>query len=357
MWWEQEWGVKGWMGCPKATSCLELWTGLQCYHLCLCIFQFWIKNQGWVHGSTTGYQQGVMSGLRLLSGTLRHTSWAYIFSHLHTADIALEWVTTVHKRPQTCHIIFIPHLMSASWQKSLGKLCNMIFTIPLGTDMWPLGYHELLAVGFCLPLSCHRPWHLKDTPFMDWVVRALLSSLPTTSLNWGGDILHIFFCQARSPDSLPSRVAQKMLLHMGWGNSRLPSLRMKRVNLWFRMQTKRSNSRRLGAIKEARGGDILVTPFQCDFCHLINIMGWEALDNLASDVRLLKCIGWVHLDAFWSREPGTVKGILDETKRIASSLGFAHTLFRPRGPFPPIEGVAVVMIQRLLHQGCYWKTV
>jgi hypothetical protein len=116
--------------------------------------------------------------------------------------------------------------------------------------------------------------------------------------------------------------------------------------------------------QEARDGDNLVTPFQCDICHFVNIMGQEPLDDLASDIRLLKCIRRVNLDAFWSREPGTVKGVLDETKRglaIASSLGFAHTLFRPRGPFPPIDtmgvGVAVVMIQRSLHQGRYQKNV
>jgi hypothetical protein len=99
-------------------------------------------------------------------------------------------------------------------------------------------------------------------------------------------------------------------------------------------------------------GENLVTPFQCDVCHFVNIMGREPLSNPVQDVQLLKCIRLVNLDAFRSREPGTVRGVLDEGKRglaIATSLGFAHSLFRSRGPFPPADnmgmGVAVVMVQ------------
>ena len=114
----------------------------------------------------------------------------------------------------------------------------------------------------------------------------------------------------------------------------------------------------------ARDGDNLVTPFQCDYCHFENLMGREPIVDLASDVRLLKCIRRVNLDAFWSREPGTVRGVLDEAKRglaIATSLGFAQSLFRPRGPFPPTDtmgmGVAVVIVQRSLAKGRYAKNV
>jgi hypothetical protein len=57
----------------------------------------------------------------------------------------------------------------------------------------------------------------------------------------------------------------------------------------------------------------LVMPFQCDICHFVNIMGGP-LDGLASDKRMLKCIRRANLDAFWSREPGTVRDTLDEAK-------------------------------------------
>ncbi len=35
----------------------------------------------------------------------------------------------------------------------------------------------------------------------------------------------------------------------------------------------------------ARNGDNLVTPFQCDHCHFVNIMKREPLGDLAADVR------------------------------------------------------------------------
>jgi hypothetical protein len=51
----------------------------------------------------------------------------------------------------------------------------------------------------------------------------------------------------------------------------------------------------------------------------------------------------------------TIKNTLDEAKRglaIASSLGFVHSLYHPRGPFPVVDtmgmGIAIVMVQRSL---------
>jgi hypothetical protein len=41
---------------------------------------------------------------------------------------------------------------------------------------------------------------------------------------------------------------------------------------------------------KARDGDNLVTPFQCDICHFINLTGLKPIENLALDVCLLKCI-------------------------------------------------------------------
>jgi hypothetical protein len=85
-------------------------------------------------------------------------------------------------------------------------------------------------------------------------------------------------------------------------------------------------------------------------------MQFWPLEGLASDIRFLKCIWRDNLDAFWAREPNTVRRVLDEAKQgqaNSSALGFAHTLFAPRGPFPATDtmgmGVAVVMVQRSLN--------
>jgi hypothetical protein len=86
----------------------------------------------------------------------------------------------------------------------------------------------------------------------------------------------------------------------------------------------------------------------------------EPLENLASDVHMLKCIWRVNLDAFWYREPGTVNGVSTEALqglKIALQLGFAHGLIQPRGPFAVEDSMgmaaAIVIVQRSLAKGCY----
>jgi hypothetical protein len=75
---------------------------------------------------------------------------------------------------------------------------------------------------------------------------------------------------------------------------------------------------------EARDGDFLLTPFQCDLCHFRNLQDRDPIQNLPQDARLLKLIRRANLDALWSREPGTVNSNLllcKQGSRIAKSLG------------------------------------
>jgi hypothetical protein len=115
---------------------------------------------------------------------------------------------------------------------------------------------------------------------------------------------------------------------------------------------------------EARSGDNLCSPFQCDTCHFRNLMQREAQPNLAQDLRILKCIRRANLDALWSLEPRTVSRTLAECKRgldIAGSLGFRNNLFPQMGPFPLDDsfgmGVAIVILQISLNPGKYDKHV
>jgi hypothetical protein len=93
-------------------------------------------------------------------------------------------------------------------------------------------------------------------------------------------------------------------------------------------------------------------------------MGQEPLQELATDLSVLKCIKRVNLDAFWSREPSTVFSVLEEALQgftIASQLGFAHSLFEDRGLFPVADtmgmGPAIVIVQQSLAKGRYGSTV
>jgi hypothetical protein len=115
---------------------------------------------------------------------------------------------------------------------------------------------------------------------------------------------------------------------------------------------------------QARNGDNLLTPFQCDTCHFRNLMGRNPENLLAKDLKLLKCIRRANLDSLWASEPRTVSRTLTECRRgldIAASLGFQNKLFRPMGPFPLDDsfgmGAAIVILQVSLNPGKYDKTV
>ena len=89
--------------------------------------------------------------------------------------------------------------------------------------------------------------------------------------------------------------------------------------------------------KEARDGDSMMTPFQCDWCHFINIH--KRLPNQLShvDVNKLDCIRRAVLDSFWSRERSTVRDNFNQGKKLSKikrTLDLGHTDLLPRGPWP-----------------------
>jgi hypothetical protein len=93
-------------------------------------------------------------------------------------------------------------------------------------------------------------------------------------------------------------------------------------------------------------------------------MNQDPEPNLASDLRILKCIRRANLDAMWSVEPRTAIRTLTECRRgarIAASLGFKSKLFRPMGPFPVDDtfgmSAAIVILQLSLNPGKHDKNV
>ena len=85
----------------------------------------------------------------------------------------------------------------------------------------------------------------------------------------------------------------------------------------------------------ARPGDHLLTAFQCELCHFRNITGRDPTGRDSHQSCLLH-IRRCNLDAFWSREPATVKSHLREGKRVertGSKFGIG-AIGPPLGPFP-----------------------
>jgi hypothetical protein len=85
---------------------------------------------------------------------------------------------------------------------------------------------------------------------------------------------------------------------------------------------------------EARAGDHLFCPFECDGCSFHRLRG-EAPDARShQDQILLSYIRRANLDAFWSRRPGTVNGLLHlflEQVEVGEMFGF--DMFDPPGFF------------------------
>jgi hypothetical protein len=92
-----------------------------------------------------------------------------------------------------------------------------------------------------------------------------------------------------------------------------------------------------GRFKEARDGDHLMTPFQCDSCHFENCKKRSPIEgNLQDEVALLG-IRRANLDALWSRERSTVRANRLQGKMwisVSESAGWTDHGLPKRGPYP-----------------------
>jgi hypothetical protein len=112
-----------------------------------------------------------------------------------------------------------------------------------------------------------------------------------------------------------------------------------------------------------------MTPFQCELCHFRNIYARNPITRDLQDTESLEFIRRGVIDAFWSREPSTVKSNLYEAKRGAKSarrFGFPEgSGTPPMGPFPLSDEfgmkAAMLVLDRSLDPGKYadyvqWET-
>lgn len=101
------------------------------------------------------------------------------------ADVALEQLCEAkHIRPQGAHIFVVPALMSMCWRKKLGKIADVVFTVPVGSGLWGKKQHEPLIVGLICPFLSSRPWQVR---FCSRELAALHSELSGV---WPGDMSH-----------------------------------------------------------------------------------------------------------------------------------------------------------------------
>jgi hypothetical protein len=92
----------------------------------------------------------------------------------------------------------------------------------------------------------------------------------------------------------------------------------------------------------ARNGDHLVTPFQCELCHFVNIQGRLPNDGSAKDDLLLRNIKRATLDSFWARDDDAVADhcrSLREYAKCSAEMGVTVSL-PPPAPVRDVQGMA-----------------
>jgi len=85
------------------------------------------------------------------------------------ADAAVEQLCrNFHLHEDSCHIVLIPRLMTARWIKQLGKVADIIVTMPFDNVVWSyLSEYEPLILFVVLPFHSRAPWKLKKAKYVE----------------------------------------------------------------------------------------------------------------------------------------------------------------------------------------------
>ena len=104
--------------------------------------------------------------------------------------------------------------------------------------------------------------------------------------------------------------------------------------------------------KRGRNGDNLLTPFQCDKCHFVNMQGRNPTLNSVKDRYLMKLIQRANLDSCWARELSTVAANLGQARKmekIGADVGL-DSVSPKMGPFPLKDTFGMKIACTILHR-------
>lgn len=127
------------------------------------------------------------------------------------AAAALQELCEVrHTRPWHAHVFVCPALMTVTFRKQLGKVADILFTVPVGTNIWPSHMYEPVFVGIVFPLPNRFPWTLRNTKLMA-DARETLSGVWTRDCTREGSHLRELCLQARDLHDMSGSVACELL--------------------------------------------------------------------------------------------------------------------------------------------------
>jgi hypothetical protein len=127
------------------------------------------------------------------------------------AIVALEELRKSRiKRQDSTHFFVCSRLLTPEWLKQLWKTADIIFQVPPGTPGWPADMFEPLTIGIVFPFLPNRPWQLKGTPKMFYLVRQVRKMFKDKILD-PGDFLRELLLECRRFHSMPADVVRRML--------------------------------------------------------------------------------------------------------------------------------------------------
>ena len=112
--------------------------------------------------------------------------------------------------------------------------------------------------------------------------------------------------------------------------------------------------RNAGDFHEARNGDHLFIPFECDTCIFQKLQRRDPVQNLHVDQLLLGCIRCANLDAFWSRSRNTVNFYTNKSGFIvglSAEVGL-RGVFKHTGAFPNYNHCGYEVAINMLLYSC-----
>jgi hypothetical protein len=224
--------------------------------------------------------------------------------------------------------------------------------------IWNNSQHDPLGIFISLPLSRHEPWRLRRTKtVVD--VESSLQELPPDDFLQKGNILRIFL--GSRGNWKPCQKAWCRSCYTRLEGDRFP-VRLPKDEEGIFLVSEEDKFR----FGEARPGDHLFCPFQCELCHFRNIQGRSPVMGkaLLGDTELMKCLRRVNLDAFWSREPTTIKqnlGKINRVSQIAHEMGMRDPPIPKLGHWKLVDefgpAAATIMVNHSLDPGVTETTV
>jgi len=181
-----------------------------------------------------------------------------------------------HKRPKHEHVVITPRLLTSRWQKSLNKVCDVIFPVPVGCDVCLFSQHELLIIGIAFPLIQHRPWRLRGSRLMavpEW--RLLLAGARIFCANYA----------YKREGWRPCQKAWCGPCYTGAELTRFPVLEPEDKDDVVTLISQDKHR-----FQVAKNGDHLMVAFQCNWCHFVNINKRNPIQDKPEDICLMRCI-------------------------------------------------------------------